>query len=75
MMIPCLYSLLFSSCTAHHKTAVIPVDIPSRWEPRTNQSPTGALIAFAALGTPCSSPVPSETPTEVGGRRRKKPLT
>ena len=25
------------------------VDIPSRWEPRTNQSPTGALIAFAAL--------------------------
>ena len=26
------------------------VDIPSRWEPRANQSPTGALIAFAALG-------------------------
>ena len=49
MMIPCLYSLLFSSCTVHHQTVVIPVDIPTRWEPRTNQSPTGALIAFAAL--------------------------
>ena len=51
--------LLFSSCTVHPKTAAIPVDIPMRWEPRTNQSPTGALIAFAALGTCCSSPVPS----------------
>ena len=39
----------------------IPVDIPTGWEPRTNQSPTGALIAFAALGTCCSSPVPSTT--------------
>ena len=58
MVIPCLCSFRFSSCTVHHKTAVIPVDIPRRWEPRTNQSPTGALIAFAALGTCCSSPVP-----------------
>ena len=39
----------------------IPVDIPTGWEPRTNQSPTGALIAFAALGTCCSRPVPSTT--------------
>ena len=61
MVIPCLCSFRFSSCTVHHKTAVIPVDIPRRWEPRTNQSPTGALIAFAALGTCCSSPVPSTT--------------
>ena len=37
------------------------VDIPTRWEPRTNQSPTGALIAFAALGTCCSRPVPPTT--------------
>ena len=35
------------------------VDIPTRWKPRTNQSPARALIAFAALGTCCSSPVPS----------------
>ena len=58
-------SLLFESCTVHHKKSPdrsrIPVDIPSRWEPRTNQSPTGALIAFAALGTCCSRPVPSTT--------------
>ena len=61
MVIPCLCSFRFSSCTAHHKTAVIPIDIPRRWEPRTNQSPTGALIAFAALGTCCSRPVPPTT--------------
>ena len=53
--------LLFESCAVHHETVVIPVDIPSRWEPRTNQSPTGALIAFATLGTCCSRPVPSTT--------------
>ena len=55
--------LLFESCTVHHEkspqteclAASFLVDIPSRWEPRTNQSPTGALIAFAALGTCCSS--------------------
>ena len=46
-MIPCLCSFRFSSCTAHHKTAVIPVDIPSRWEPRAKQQPTG-LIAYGA---------------------------
>ena len=58
-------SLLFESCTVHHKKSPdrsrIPVDIPTGWEPRTNQSPTGALIAFAALGTCCSRPVPSTT--------------
>ena len=67
MVIPCLCLLLFSSCTVHHEkspqtkglAASFLVDIPTRWEPRTNQSPTGALIAFAALGTCCSSPVPS----------------
>ena len=65
MVIPCLCSFRFSSCTVHHKTAVIPVDIPRRWEPRTNQSPTGALIAFAALGTCCSSPVPPTKTTRL----------
>ena len=45
-MIPCLCSFLFSSCTAHHKTAVIPVDIPMRWEPRTNQSNGLCLLIF-----------------------------
>ena len=44
MVIPCLCSFRFSSCTAHHKTAVIPVDIPSRWEPRAKQSRTVALL-------------------------------
>ena len=31
----------------HHETAVIPVDIPMRWEPRAKQQPTG-LIAYSA---------------------------
>ncbi len=52
-------SLLFESCTVHHRTVVIPIDIPTRWEPRTNQSPTGALIAPPAAWPCCSSPVPS----------------
>ena len=50
----------FESCTVR-RTAVIPVDIPSRWKPRTNQSPTGALIAPPAAWPCCSSPVPSTT--------------
>ena len=57
MVIPCLCSFRFSSCTAHHKTAVIPIDIPRRWEPRTNQSPTGALLTAlcaAALFESCT---------------------
>ena len=45
--------LLFESCTAHCQTVVIPVDIPSRWEPRAKQQPTG-LIAY---GTSCRRPV------------------
>ena len=52
-------SLLFESCTVRHQTVVIPVDIPTRWEPRTNQSPTGALIAPPAAWPCCSRPVPS----------------
>ena len=43
----CARHVLFESCTVHHKTAVIPVDIPSRWEPRAKQQPTG-LIAYSA---------------------------
>ena len=66
MVIPCLCLSRFSSCTATTKKVPRPkglaasflIDIPTHWEPRTNQSPTGALIAFAALGTCCSSPVP-----------------
>ena len=73
MVIPCLCSFRFSSCTAHHKTAVIPIDIPRRWEPRTNQSPTGALIAFAALGTCCSSPVPSGSDVGSWMTQQKSP--
>lgn len=69
MMIPCLCSFRSSSCDLRHKKIPRPnglaasflVDIPTRWEPRTNQSPTGALIAFAALGTCCSRPVPPTT--------------
>ena len=45
--------LLFESCTVHRQTVVIPVDIPSRWEPRAKQQPTG-LIAY---GTSCRRPV------------------
>ena len=33
------------SCTVHHQTVAIPVDIPSRWEPRAKQSRTVALLA------------------------------
>ena len=43
----CARHVLFESCTVHHKTAVIPVDIPMRWEPRAKQQPTG-LIAYSA---------------------------
>ena len=32
------------SCTVHHQTVVIPVDIPTRWEPRAKQSRTVALL-------------------------------
>ena len=49
--------LLFEPCTAHHKTAVIPVDIPSRWEPRAKQSRTVALLTAlcaAALFESCT---------------------
>ena len=46
MVIPCLCLSRFSSCTVHHKTAVIPVDIPMRWEPRTNQSNGLRLLIF-----------------------------
>ena len=31
-------------------TAVLPVDIPTGWEPRTNKSPTGAFVAPPAAG-------------------------
>ena len=59
MVIPCLCLLLFESCTVHHKTAVIPVDIPTHWEPRTNKHPTGVFAAPPAAWPCCSSPVPS----------------
>ena len=31
-------------CAVHHQTVAIPVDIPSRWEPRAKQSRTVALL-------------------------------
>ena len=46
MVIPCLCLSRSSSCTVHHKTAVIPVDIPTHWEPRTNQSNGLRLLIF-----------------------------
>ena len=57
MVIPCLCSLPFESCTVHLQTAVIPVDIPSRWEPRAKQSRTVALLTAlhaAALFESCT---------------------
>ena len=39
-------------------TAVLPLDIPTGWEPRTNKSPTGAFVAPPAVGPCCSSPLP-----------------
>ena len=65
MMIPCLCSFLFSSCTAHHKKVPRPnglaasflVDIPRRWEPRAKQSRTVALLTAlcaAALFESCT---------------------
>ena len=44
----------FLSSYGLHKTATT-LDIPSRWDPRANQSPTGALVAVlrtAALFKP-----------------------
>ena len=46
MGIPCLCLFRLSSCAVHPKTAVIPVDIPTRWEPRTNQSNGLRLLIF-----------------------------
>ena len=43
-------------CAVHHQTVVIPVDIPSRWEPRAKQQPTG-LIAYSADWRRQSRPV------------------
>ena len=34
---------------------VLPVDIPTGWEPRTNKSPTGAFVAPPQVGPCCSS--------------------
>ena len=34
--------------------ACTPVDIPTGWDPRTNQKPTGLLIAPPAAGPPCT---------------------
>ena len=65
MVIPCLCSFRFSSCTAHHiprpngLAASFLVDIPSRWEPRTNKHPTGVFVAPPAAVPCCSSSVPS----------------
>ena len=69
MMIPCLCSFRSSSCDLRHKKIPRPnglaasflVDIPTRWEPRTNQSPARALIAPPAARPCCSSPVPPTT--------------
>ena len=48
MVIPCLCLSQFSSCTVHHKTAVIPVDIPTHWEPRTKQQQRVAFADFSS---------------------------
>ena len=42
-----------------YRTVVTPVDIPEDWDPRANQSPTGALITSlraAALFEPTGHP-------------------
>ena len=54
MVIPCLCLSQFSSCTVHHEkspqtkglAASFLVDIPMRWEPRTNQSNGLRLLIF-----------------------------
>ena len=47
---PCCSSPVPSTTKKSPDRSRIPVDIPTGWEPRTNQSPTGALVTFAALG-------------------------
>ena len=37
------------------------IDIPTRWEPRTNKHPTGVFVAPPAAWPCCSSPVPPTT--------------
>ena len=67
MVIPCLCLLLFEFCTAHHiprpngRATSFLVDIPSRWEPRTNKHPTGVFAVPPAAVPCCSSSVPSTT--------------
>ena len=65
MGIPCLCLFRFSSCTATtnkkssdrmSRAASFLVDIPSRWEPRAKQQPTG-LIAYSADWRRQSRPV------------------
>ena len=66
MMIPCLCSFRSSSCDLRYKKIPRPnglaasflVDIPRRWEPRTNKHPTGVFVAPPAAVPCCSSPVP-----------------
>ena len=69
MMIPCLCSFRSSSCDLRHKKIPRPnglaasflVDIPTRWEPRTNQSnglrllvlPGKQLLMTGAAETVC----------------------
>ena len=43
---------LFSSCTVHHKTVVISVDVPRHHQPRTKKQSTGLLFALPAA-VPC----------------------
>ena len=74
MVIPCLCLSRFSSCTVHHKTAVIPVDIPMRWEPRANQSDGLRLLIFPQpLGRALKNQNAAPASAPCFRRRRRSP--
>ena len=43
------------------KTKVSPVDIPTGWDPRTKQQPTGLLLTLPTAGPCCSNPSRSQS--------------
>ena len=58
------------SCTVHHQTVAIPVDIPTRWEPRAKQSRTVALLTAlcaAALFESCTVHHKKKSPDQMVG--------
>ena len=61
-----------TNCIANRSS---PVDIPSRWDPHTNQSPTGALIAFTTLRPVLFESLILHAQAKVSEHNKKEPPT